>query len=315
MECLVIGSGIIGSSIAWRLAQRGARVTVLEAERYFGASSWAGAGMLSPHGERFPDAAWQERGVASLGQYPAFVDELRRDSGDAIDFCVCGAVEIRGEEERVYPEEGIVNPRDLGFALRTVLRDLDVRILQYRPAAGIRRSGSRWAVDALESVIEADTVVVAAGAWSGGLTVDGGPLPATVPVKGYLLGYSCQPGSLKTVRRSGHTYILQRADGFTIAGSTEEQIGFDANVDPLIVRELQGRAAQLWDGVAGRAPDRVWTGLRPATESGQIHVEPWAYDASLWLAYGHYRNGILLAPWTADHVATALVPAASVVVQ
>lgn len=311
MECLVLGSGLIGSSIAWRLAQRGARVTVLEAERYFGAASWAGAGMLSPHGERFPDDVWRERAVASLASFPAFVDELRRDSNDAIDFSICDAVDVDGDVERVSSREAIVNPRDLGTALRTVLRDLDVRILQYRGALSVRRSGARWQVQALDTVLEADRVVVAAGAWSGQLTVDDNPLPATLPVKGYLLGYACAPGSLSTIRRAGHTYVLQRSDGFTIAGSTEEQVGFDATINPGVVRELHTRAAGVWGGLAGRAPDRVWTGLRPATESGQIYVEPWAYDASLWLAYGHFRNGILLAPWTAQHVAEALIPAAA----
>ena len=302
---MVIGSGLIGSSIAWRLAQRGARVTVLESQRYFGESSWAGAGMLSPQGERFPDAAWQQRAMESLSLFPAFVDELRRQSGDAIDFSICGAIEIVDGEERVVPGEAIVNPRDLGAALRTVLRELDVRLLQYQPAGAIRRAGSRWAV----GEIEADVVIVAAGAWSGALTVDGVALPASLPVKGYLLGYACAPGSLTTIRRAGHTYVLQRADGFTIVGSTEERIGFDTTVDAQIVRELHGRAAEVWEGLAGRAPDRVWTGFRPATESQQIYVQPWPQDpASLWLAYGHFRNGILLAPWTADFVAGALVP-------
>ena len=243
--------------------------------------------------------------MESLSRFPAFVEELRRESGDAIDFSICDAVEIVDGQERVVPGEAIVNPRDLGAALRTVLKELGVRLLQYQPAGAIRRVGSRWAVGDLE----ADVVIVAAGAWSGALTVDGAALPASLPVKGYLLGYACAPGSLTTIRRAGHTYVLQREDGFTIAGSTEERIGFDSTVDAQIVRELHGRAAKVWDGLAGRAPDRVWTGLRPATESHQIYVQPWPQDpAALWLAYGHFRNGILLAPWTADFVAGALVP-------
>jgi glycine oxidase len=104
------------------------------------------------------------------------------------------------------------------------------------------------------------------------------------------------------VRRSGHTYILQRRDGFTIAGSTEEQIGFDRTVDPIQVKELHDRAGRVWAPLAERQPSRVWSGLRPATASGQIYCERWR-ETNVWLAYGHFRNGILLAPWTADWIA------------
>jgi len=303
---LVIGSGVIGSSIAWRLAQGGARVTLLEAQRYFGQSSWAGAGMLSPHGERFPSEQWRARALESLGLFPGFVEELARESGDAIDFTLCGAVEMIDGVEHRYPDEAIVNPRDLGAALRTLLKEHGVRILQYQPAVEILRDGERWLVDRLS----ADALVIAAGAWSGQLRLAGQALPATVPVKGYLLGYAMKPGTLPHIRRQGHTYLLQRQDGFTIAGSTEEQIGFDETIDAALVQELHQRACALWPALADRTPTRVWTGLRPATESGQIYVEPFGGDPTCWLAYGHFRNGILLAPWTARHVADGVLKAA-----
>lgn len=299
----MIGCGLIGSSIAWRLSQAGARVTMLDARRFFGEASWAGAGMLSPHGERFPSGDWRQRAVESLRLYPSFVEELARESGDPIDYAACGAVEIVDGVEHAYADEAIVNPRDLGVALRSVLKERGVRVLPYRPASSIRREGAGWNVDGLR----ADTLVLAAGAWSGELMVDGARPPATVPVKGHLLGYQMKPGTLPQIRREGHTYLLQRRDGFTVAGSTEERVGFDAEIDQALVRDLNERAGRLWPALAGRTPDRVWTGLRPATESGDIYVEPWAGDATCWLAYGHFRNGILLAPWTAQQVAAGVL--------
>lgn len=297
---------MIGSSIAWRLAQGGARVTMLDARRFYGEASWAAAGMLSPRGEHFPSEEWRERAEESLKMFPAFVQELSREAGDPIDYAARGAVDLTaGPTDGAYPEEAIVNPRDLGAALRTVLKDREVRLLQYRAATSITREGERWSVDGLLT----DAVVIAAGAWSGGLTVDGAALPATVPVKGYLLGYQMKPGTLMQIRRSGHTYVLQRSDGLTLAGSTEERAGFDDRIDNALVRDLHARAAALWPPLGGRTPDRVWTGLRPATVSGEIHVEPWQGDASCWLAYGHFRNGILLAPWTARHVAQGIIRA------
>jgi len=303
VDCLIAGGGLMGASIAWRLAQRGARVTVLEAKRFYGEASWAGAGMLSPHGERFPSPVWQARAVESLALYPEFVRELAAASGDPIDYAVCGAVELTAEGEQRFPEEAMVNPRDLGEALRTVLKDLGVRVRAYQPAARVERRGARWGM----GEFEADAVVIAAGAWSSRIAVEGEPpLPESNAVKGYLLGYQMPAGSLGEIRREGHTYVVQRSDGFTIAGSTEEPGVWDDAVDPAVVRELRERAGRLWTALDGKAPGRVWTGLRPSTTSGDIYVEEWR--ERLWLAYGHFRNGILLAPWTAQHVANHLLP-------
>ena len=296
---LVIGAGLIGSSLAWRLAQRGVKVTLADSGRYFGECSWAGAGMLSPRGERFPDpGVWIQRAESSLAQYPAFVDELQRESGEVIDYCHCGARERTPEGDREFPEEAIVNPRDLGVALRDVLKQHGVQLHQYQ---GFQAIGGH----------EADAIVVAAGAWSSQITVSGESLPACVPVKGYLLGYDgLAPGSLGPVLREGHTYLLQRKDGFTIAGSTEERIGYDRSIDPALVKDLHERAGRLWEPLARIQPSRVWSGLRPATESGQIYCERWK-QTNVWLAYGFFRNGILLAPWTADPLAGQIVSASS----
>jgi glycine oxidase len=123
-----------------------------------------------------------------------------------------------------------------------------------------------------------------------------------------MLGYDGVPEKLGPVLRHEHTYLLQRHDGFVIAGSTEERIGFDREIDPAQVKDLHERAGRLWAPLARRQPSRVWFGLRPATESGQIYCERWK-DTNVWLAYGHFRNGILLAPWTGDFIAAGILSA------
>lgn len=291
MDVHVLGGGLIGGAIAWRLAQRGFTVRITDAGSFCGESSWAGAGMLSPHGEHFPSDEWKARAVASLGSYPAFVRELERESGVSIDYSAPGAI----EGDKVYPDEAIVDPQDVGWALRTALERRDVELVEYTR------------VDAIDSSDgSARAWVVAAGAWSSQILVDGQRLPESFPVKGHLLGYDCLPGSLGATRRDGHTYVLQRASGFTIAGSNEEPHKFDRAVSEGLVAELRARAEALWPPLAGLEPSRVWTGLRPATASGHPHVERWREDKPVWLAYGHYRNGILLAPWTADFLGSAI---------
>ena len=293
MDCLIIGAGLIGASLAWRLGQRGYSVTLVDAGGFCGEASSAGAGMLSPEGERFPDDVWADRARESLRLYPGFVAELERESRMSIDYTVCGAI----EGGREFPNEAIVDPRDLGWALRNALDHHNVTLLEHRAIGAIEVKDDR--VKAEE--FKARTVVIAAGAWSGQIKVNGQDLPATIPVKGYLLGYEGAP-KLGPIRRDGHTYILQRSNGYTIAGSTEQTIGYDRSIDPELVAELRARAGSLWAPLAEIEPTDIWTGLRPSTETGRIYTECWDRQP-LWLAYGHYRNGILLAPWTANYLA------------
>ena len=92
-------------------------------------------------------------------------------------------------------------------------------------------------------------VVLAAGAWSSQICLSHRgqpvPLPESFPVKGHLIAYHGQPGALGPIRRSGHTYLLQRSNGLIIAGSTEERAGFDRRIDHRICQRLQKGAEPL----------------------------------------------------------------------
>src|SRR5579862_2014346 len=90
MTVLIAGAGLIGSSIAWRLTQRGARVILRDAGKLGGETSSAGAGMLSPGGEFDKPSVWIDLAVEGMRLYPAFVEELARESGVPIDFKQCG---------------------------------------------------------------------------------------------------------------------------------------------------------------------------------------------------------------------------------
>ena len=99
MHVDIAGAGIIGLSIAWRLAQAGCRVTVRDAGRAAGQSSWAGAGMLTPAGEFRSDSRWTQLAIQSLAGYGAFVEELTAATGIEIDFRVAGAMELAFTDE------------------------------------------------------------------------------------------------------------------------------------------------------------------------------------------------------------------------
>lgn len=271
-EVLIIGGGLIGSSIAWRLAQKGARVTIADAGNLGGEASPAGAGMLAPRSESGCDL-----GLESLGLYPSFVEQLTAETGVDVDF-------------RMFdPEEGIVDPGALLRALRCACESRQVRILREH----VNRVEPR----------DYAAVVIAAGAWSGQIRVPNVTLPAVVPIKGHLIGFQLEPGALGPTRRLGETYVLQRSSGFLIAGSNEQDIGFDRTVDAAICEDIHRRAARLFPPLEHATPVKRWIGFRPRLVEGEGPCIGRVEGTNVWLAYGHYRNGILLTPVTAQRVA------------
>lgn len=271
-EVLIVGGGLIGSSIAWRLAQKGARVTIADAGNLGGEASPAGAGMLAPRSESGSDL-----GLESLGRYPSFVEQLRAETGVDVDF------------RMFHPEEGIVDPAALLRALHCAFESRKVRIMRERVTTVAPRNYA--------------AVVIAAGAWSGQIQVEGVTLPAVTPIKGHLIGFQLEPGALGPTRRLGETYVLQRSSGFVIAGSNEQDIGFDRTVDAAICEDIHRRAAQLFPSLEHVTPVKRWIGFRPRLVQGDGPRIGRVEGTNVWLAYGHYRNGILLTPVTAQRVA------------
>jgi glycine oxidase len=346
-DVIVVGAGIIGSSIAWRLAQRGFETQLIDAGTMGGEASWAGAGMLAPGGELGAQASWAESALESLALYPEFIAGLEEESGVRIDFQRQGAIEMaasaadleeleaRAEAQqgfgirssklterelagmvlvamsgiagaRFYPDDAAVDPRDVMQALRSACVRRGVQIRERLRANAIRAGRTSAAVVTSEGTMEARVAVLAAGAWSGLIAADPHRLPPSFPVRGHLIGFRLPAGSVAYMLRCGHTYMLQRSNGFTIAGSSSEQVGFDRRLDPGILQDIHARAGKLLPMLANRQPDDAWLGFRPGIE-GDCPVVRRIEGTTVWLAYGHYRNGILLAPATARKVAAEIM--------
>ncbi|MBV9268470.1 MAG: glycine oxidase ThiO [Acidobacteriaceae bacterium] len=342
----IAGGGIIGLSTAWRLSQRGYHVSVYEAATLGGEASWAAAGMLAPGGEVEFATDISSLAIESRRLYSPFVRELEEATGVPIDYQECGALDIAYSDEelaaleeralqqaeigipsktvpresvrafwprvrtqdlagaRFYPQDGLVNPRDLVFALRSACQAGRVDVLEHCAVHRIRIEADRVVVEAHCGRYEHSTIVIAAGAWSDSIAIDGAPpIPSSEPVKGHMIGYQQPQQVCNSILRHGHTYIVQRASGFLIVGSSMERVGFNRDIVPEIARSLAERAGFVLPHLTETTPAEVWTGLRPASD--RLHVGRW-HTPRLYVSYGHFRNGILLAPITAQCLAAEI---------
>lgn len=327
---IVAGAGIIGLSCAWRIARRGTSVTVFDAREAAAEASWAGAGMLAPGGEFEEESPLSRMALRSLALYPDFIAELRDISGSAIDYRHCGAVElalteaeaeemerraarqsamgIRSEAiacpgriaARFFPDDDVVDPRDVTAALRAACLRAGVSIHEHEPVIEILADGA--GVRTARQEYRGDGVLIAAGPWSSSLRAG---LPATSPVRGHLIAYRPERGLLGPILRHGHTYLLQRTNGTLIAGASTEHVGFNREIDEGVVKELHSRASNLLPELAALAPVDRWNGFRPAIAGGMPAVGR-IEGTAIWTAFGHYRNGILLAPETARTIAESV---------
>lgn len=351
-DVAVVGGGVIGLAVAWRAAQRGLSVVLVDDARR-ARGSWAAAGMLAPvaevgHGEERLLAL----SLRSAQMYPSFVAELESATGIDAGYRSCGAllVAVDGDDHAQLLELAAFQER-LGLASRRVdrrgARELEPalhpsirsalvidgdhqvdnrRLLRALHAAavgvGVRiEIGTASVVTAGRvtgvrvgsgDLVSASKVVIAAGCWSA--SVVGVPIearPAVRPVKGQILRLRCDPVRpllTRTVRAFVHgsgVYLVPRADGEVVVGATVEDRGFDATVTAGAVHDILRDARAVVPEVAECELVEAWAGLRPGSPDNAPIIGPTAVDG-LIMATGHDRNGVLLAPVTAEAVAGLL---------
>ena len=318
----------MGTAVAVATANRGARVTLLDEPRE-GAASAAAAGMLAPSVERIPSGA-QRFAEAARDRYPSYVSWLAEATGEAVPLNTSGILQLFPAEQAgasrpaAADDERWLTPRDLASlepALApgigavfhpqdgavdnvALLRALLARARSDTRIARFRDSAVALELDAARAVVRTGrgdrhatgAVVLAAGAWSG--RVEGLPRPLPVePVRGQLISLGGAP--LRHVVVSGHQYLVPRGER-TVSGSTMEHVGFDVATDPAAIERLRAFAAAVVPAL-GQAPLlEAWAGLRPGTPDLLPILGRDPDRQRLIYACGHSRNGVLLAPLTAD---------------
>jgi glycine oxidase len=342
-DVAVVGGGAIGLACAWRAAGRGLRTVVLDAGE---PGAWyVAAGMLAPVTEsQFGEDALLELNLRGARVFAGFCAELAEASGedpgllttgtlavarDADDAAVLDRLlafrrELGLDVERLRPSQArrlepalaptvrlaldvpgdhSVDPRRLVAALATAFRRAGGTLRRAR-AAAVSPEGVRLADGEL---VRAEQVVLAPGAAAAQIDVPEEARVPVRPVKGQTLRLRDPhgPGLVERTIRGIDAYLVPRADGEYVLGATMEERGYDTAPTAGAVYELLRDMSELVPGVLELEVAELLAGLRPATPDNLPAIGPGAREGLLWAA-GHYRNGIVLAPVTADVVAECL---------
>jgi glycine oxidase len=332
-DVIIIGAGIIGLSLAISLRKQGLRVLIVERGEPGREASHAAAGMLVGSGTEIPGVL-RVLAKESARIYPEFVHELEDESGARVDLRDQGTIllsaagkfpaaaeplsserllalepglavagrgrpaphESIGELTAGYLAERSVDPRALAAAAIKAAHhrgvdissgsEVDSLLISENRVSGVRTSRTSYG---------ASVVVNCAGAWAG----DIGPRRFPVrPVKGQMLAVVGGP-TLKHVVRADKVYLVPRTDGRVVIGSTLEEAGYDKRTNVNVIQQLLHAALEVMPGLAEAKIHENWSGLRPGTPD-DLPILGESELKGYFLATGHFRDGILLAPITAE---------------
>ena len=307
MRVLVLGAGIIGSAVADALARRGAEVVVLDMRGPGRGATHASAGVLAPFVEAGRDQPMLDLCSRSLEMFDEFVAAASERGRRAVEFRRCGTIQIALDDaRRTALEHELQQLRRRGVEASwldaSALRDAEPTatphalggLLIHRHAY-VRAGANSVDVRAGERSYSADRVVIATGSWSTRVRVRDEVMPTIRPVRGQLLELGWPENGPRLPQRvvwGPDCYTVPWSDGGVLVGATVEDVGFDESATVEGVRALSTAVETLLPAARGAALRSVRVGLRPSSADGRPIIGPFVRT--------HFRNGILLAPITAQ---------------
>ncbi len=364
-DCLIIGGGVVGLSLAWDLAKHGRSVLVVDRAEPGREASWAGAGIL-PAAKRH---AWQHpyeqlRGLAAE-LHPLWAEELKALTGIDTGYRECGALhlaraageaaalvawagmlaeegievqriaddglsaiepglqnkgsrqmtpqevvstpysELRGGRTEYYAavfvpaESQLRNPRHVQ-ALRAACEKLGVEITPHVAVSEIIvDDGEVIGLRTVSGVLRARQYCFTAGSWTGQLLQRAGISVGIMPIRGQIVLFRCEKPPIRRIINEGSRYLVPREDGRVLAGSTEEEVGFDKRTTDEAIDDLVSFARGIVPALRDAPIEMTWAGLRPGSFDGLPYLGRLSGFKNGFIASGHFRSGLFLSTATA----------------
>ncbi|MBI2388157.1 MAG: glycine oxidase ThiO [Deltaproteobacteria bacterium] len=342
-DVIVIGGGVIGCCVAFELAARHrVKVTILERAVPGAEASSAAGGILGAqiesHGKPLEPALFGFL-LASRERHAELDARLQEAVGVGTGFRRCGVLKVSfrddleaqygwqrdrdvrisflgGDEARRIepqlstaidsavhlPDEAQVDPPQLLRALQQGCAAAGVKFMTGTTVRGIARTNGRVVgVEVHDGIVEASAVVVAAGSWSSMIAGLPERLRRVRPVRGQIVAVETRPPIARNIVFGERGYVVPRPDGRALLGSTMEEVGHVKDVTVGGVHAVLSTALGLFPALAAAPISATWCGFRPATREDRALIG--AVEPGLFVATGHHRNGVLLAPETARVVA------------
>jgi len=346
-DVIIMGGGIIGCALAEELSRRGRRVTVVERGTVGAEASSAAAGILSAQMDVPRPGPFFDLCQAARRAYPGWVRRLERASGVRVDYAARGVLYLaatRAQAERMtrrarwqqraglrverwspaearrhepsidgrfvsgfhFPLEGEVDNVRLVHALAEACRRQGVRLVEHTTVQRIlMRAGAVAGVETTRGRLAAPVVVNCLGSWAG--LAPAAPARAPVePARGQMVAFQAPKRLFHRPIMSDRAYIVQRKDGQVILGSTVERVGFDKRLTVTGMHDILCGARRMSSALESCSFLGAWTGLRPYSRT-KAPVLGATRIPGLFVATGHFRHGILLAPTTAHAMADLIL--------
>lgn len=339
-QIAIVGGGVIGCAVAFELATRGHDVSVWDSREIGGGATQASAGILAPYIEAHAGSALFDLTVRGLTVYDGFVDRLRSATTRPFEFRRCGTIEVADNDRRaedlrshighdvgmtwldseqlrslepssdpasvgglLCPQHGFVAVNAFVDAMKDAAEGRGA-VFRQRVAVSAIQMTPRGCALHLEDGYEVapDRVVLCTGTWARHLDPVGELGDLVRPVRGQLVRLWWPEGRVRHVLWGDSCYIVPWSDGTLLLGATSEEVGFDERATVDGVAGLLAAAERLLPGVRAAVFEGVRVGLRPATADNIPIIGASPSDARLVYALGHFRNGVLLAPLTAEVV-------------
>lgn len=335
---IIIGGGIVGCMTAMELVNRGCRVTIVErnqiASQTSGESSWAGGGIIFPllpwmysaqvnaltnSGANFyrelSERLQRETGVDANFEQSGFLLLPKFDTEAAQTWCAAnqmpvqavkasafGVQSLSGEDALWLPTICQIRPPYLMQAMRKWLEQNNVTMLEHTQLMPLQQTDvlNEWQTVSGEK-LSADQFVVTSGAWSFDLLKETTAKLNIKPMRGQILLYKPQKNLDQMVYREGF-YMIPRRDGYLLAGSTLEDVGFEAAVTQAVRDELSAKAEAIMPALKNEPIVNHWSGLRPGTPENLPTISAHPTIENLYLNTGHFRYGLTMAPASAKLV-------------